>query len=195
MEFTKIQLTKQNTLTVVYKDDDGNVINFVGANIVHRDLREAMRALVPHLAVITEQREAYVKTYAELKAQSISDEDANNIYRKMSVEGLSLGNDQHEVSVQGIRILTKAGTVKVETPQIDLEDSDSYEHVGDMSLDVDAIIYEAKAYIEERKWGVKEASIDFKDIDPFDGEVKADGAPVAEGTAPKKRGRKSKKAA
>lgn len=194
MEFTKIQLTKQNTLTVVYKDDDGNVINFVGANIVHRDLREAMRALVPHLAMITEQREAYVKTYAELKAQSISDDDANNIYRKMSVEGLSLGNDQREVSVQGIRILTKAGVVKVETPQIDLADSDSYEHVGDMSLDVDAIIYEAKAYIEERKWGVKEASIDFKDIDPFDG-VKADGAPVAEGTAPKKRGRKSKKAA
>ena len=54
---------------------------------------------------------------------------------------------------------------------------------------------EAKAYIEERKWGMKEANIDFRDIDPFDGEVKADEVPMAEGTAPKKRGRKPKKVA
>ena len=194
MGFTKIQLTKQNTLTCVYKNADGDVINFVGANIVHKDLRQAMQALIPHLALITEQREAYDRKLSDLKAQSITDEDSNNVFKKFTVEGISLANDGREVAIQGIRILVKAGVVKLETPRIDTEDSDEYQYTNDLALDVDALVYEAKAYIEERKWGVKEAEIDFKDIDPFNG-VKADEVPMAEGEKPKKRGRKSKKAA
>lgn len=195
MEFTKIQLTKQNTLTCVYKNADGDVINFVGANIVHKDLRQAMQALIPHLALITEQREAYDRKLSDLKAQSITDEDSNNVYKKFTVEGISLANDGREVAIQGIRILMKAGVVKIETPRIDTEDSDEYQYTNDLALDVDAVVYEAKAYIEERKWGVKEGDLDFRDIDPFKGEVKADEVPMAEGTEPKKRGRKPKKAA
>jgi hypothetical protein len=194
MEFTKIQLTKQNTLTCVYKNADGDVINFVGANIVHKDLKQAMQALIPHLALITEQREAYDRKLSDLKAQSITDEDSNNVFKKFTVEGISLANDGREVAIQGIRILMKAGVVKLETPRIDTEDSDEYQYTNDLALDVDAVVYEAKAYIEERKWGVKEAEIDFKDIDPFNG-VKADEVPMADGEQPKKRGRKSKKAA
>lgn len=195
MEFTKIQLTKQNTLTCVYKNADGDVINFVGANIVHKDLRQAMQALIPHLALITEQREAYDRKLSDLKAQSITDEDSNNVFKKFTVEGISLANDGREVAIQGIRILMKAGVVKIETPRIDTEDSDEYQYTNDLALDVDAVVYEAKAYIEERKWGVKEGDLDFRDIDPFKGEVKADEVPMAEGTEPKKRGRKPKKAA
>ena len=194
MEFSKIQLTKQNTLTCVYKNDDGDVINFVGANIVHKDLKQAMQALIPHLALITEQREAYDRKLSDLKAQSITDENSDNVFKKFTVEGISLANDGREVAIQGIRILMKAGVVKLETPRIDTEDSDEYQYTNDLALDVDALVYEAKAYIEERKWGVKEAEIDFKDIDPFNG-VKADEVPMAEGEKPKKRGRKSKKAA
>ena len=194
MEFSKIQLTKQNTLTCVYKNADGDVINFVGANIVHKDLRQAMQALIPHLALITEQREAYDRKLSDLKAQSITDEDSNNVFKKFTVEGISLANDGREVSLSGIRILMKAGVVQLQTPRIDTEDGDEYKYTNDLALDVDAVVYEAKAYIEERKWGVKEAEIDFKDIDPFNG-VKADEVPMAEGEQPKKRGRKSKKAA
>ena len=68
MEFTKIQLTKQNTLNVTYKNADGDVIQFTGANIVHKDLKDAMNALVPHLAIITEQREAYGRTLKDVQA-------------------------------------------------------------------------------------------------------------------------------
>jgi hypothetical protein len=64
-----------------------------------------------------------------------------------------------------------------------------------LSLDVDAVKYEAKSYIEEKKWGVKQAEIDFRDINPFDGEVKADEVPtVDDEQKPKKRGRKPKAA-
>jgi hypothetical protein len=56
MEFTKIQISKQGTLVATYKNEDGDIIQYQGANIVHKDLKEAMQALVPHLALITEQR-------------------------------------------------------------------------------------------------------------------------------------------
>lgn len=194
MEFTKIQLTKQNTLTVVYKDNDGNVINFVGANIVHKDLKQAMQALIPHLALITEQREAYNKKLSDLKAQSITDENNDNVFKRFTCDGVSLANDGREVSISGVRILMKAGVVQLSTPRIDVEDSDEYKYCNDLALDIDAVVYEAKAYIEEKKWGVKEGDLDFRDIDPFEGEVKADEVPMAEGTAPKKRGRKPKAA-
>ena len=68
--------------------------------------------------------------------------------------------------------------------------------VADLIVDRSVIyqnLNQAKAYIEERKWGMKEANIDFRDIDPFDGEVKADEVPME--AQPKKRGRKPKKTA
>ena len=37
MIFTKIQLTKQNTLNAVFKTDDGDVVDFKGGNVVHKD--------------------------------------------------------------------------------------------------------------------------------------------------------------
>lgn len=204
MEFSKIQLTKQRTLSAVYKDEDGNVITFVGANIVHRDLREAMQALVPHLALITEQREAYNETMKALKKQRITDEGENNIYKRLDVEGVTLENNEREVSISGQRILSTVGVMKMQTPRIDTEDKDTYKYCDDLSLDLEQLKYEAKEYIEQRKWGVKEGDIAFEDIDPFKG-VEASEVPIADGQQPvegvcsgdggkKKRGRKAKAA-
>ena len=195
MEFSKIQLTKQNTLNVTYKNADGDVIQFTGANIVHKDLRDAMNALVPHLAIITEQREAYGRSLKEVQSDRITDEGDSSVFKRFSIESISLGNKEQEVSISGQRILIKTGIVNLTTPRIDLEDSDQYEYNNELALDLDAVKYEAKAYIEERKWGVKEASIDFRDIDPFNG-VQADEVPITdEQPQPKKRGRKPKKVA
>ena len=195
MEFQKIQLTKQNTLNVTYKNGDGDVIQFTGANIVHKDLKDAMNALVPHLSIITEQREAYGRTLKEVQGDRITDGGDSSVFKRFSIESVSLSNYEQEVSVSGQRILLKTGIVNLTTPKIDLEDSDQYEYNNELALDLDAVKYEAKAYIEERKWGVKEASIKFDDIDPFNG-VKADEVPVdGEQKQAKKRGRKPKKVA
>ena len=59
MEIQKVKITKDNTCMVVYSNADGDVITHQGGNIIHKDLREAMNALIPHLAVLPEQREAY----------------------------------------------------------------------------------------------------------------------------------------
>lgn len=192
MEFTKIQVTKQGTLNCTYKNEDGDVITFVGANIIHRDLKEAMQAIIPHLALITEQREAHNMTLAKLREQRITDNE-DNIFKRLNVESLSFSNGEQRVSITGNRILSRAGVISLTTPNVGLEDDEQYEWNNDLALDIDAVKYEAKAYIDERKWGVKEASLDFRDVDPFKAE--AGDVPDAGQQAPKKRGRKSKKAA
>ena len=189
MEFQKIQLTKQNTLTVTYKNGDGDVINFTGANIVHKDLKDAMNALVPHLSIITEQREAYNRTLKEVQGDRITDEGIKSVYKRFTVDTVTFSNSERKVSLSGVRLLTTAGVVQLSTPQIDTEEDENYQYHNELAIDVEAVKYEAKEYIEQRKWGVKEASLEFKDVDPF--KVKADDAPEAE-TKPKKRGRKSK---
>lgn len=193
MEFQKIQVTKQGTLNVTYKNSDGDIIDFKGANIIHKDLKEAMAAIVPHLAIITEQREAFNVTLNTLRAQRITDE-GDNIHKRMNIESLTFTDGGRHVAIGGTRILTKAGVITLLSPQVSTEDSDDYEYVDELAMDLEAVKYEAKEYIESRKWGVKQAEIDFKDIDPYKveaGEVpEADAAP-----APKKRGRKPKKAA
>lgn len=189
MEFQKIQLTKQNTLVVTYKNGDGDVINFTGANIVHKDLRDAMNALIPHLSIITEQREAFNRTLKEVQGDRITDEGINSVYKRFTVDTVSFSNSERKVSLSGVRLLTTAGVVQLSTPQIDTEEDENYEYHNDLAIDVEAVKYEAKEYIESRKWGVKEATLEFKDVDPF--KVQADDAPEAD-KKPKKRGRKAK---
>jgi hypothetical protein len=197
MEFQKIQLTKSGTLNITYKSNDGDIIDVKGANIAHKDLKDAMNALIPHLALITEQREAYGRTLQEVQKDRITDEGTDSVYKRFQVDTVAFADGEREASVSGLRILLKNGIVKLSTPSIVLDGSDDqYDYNNEMPLDIDAVKYEAKAYLEEKKWGVKEAKIEFKDIDPFNG-VAADEVPMAEGEEkpkPKKRGRKSKAA-
>jgi hypothetical protein len=165
------------------------VINFTGANIVHKDLKDAMNALVPHLSIITEQREAYNRTLKEVQGDRITDEGIKSVYKRFTVDTVTFSNSERKVSLSGVRLLTTAGVVQLSTPQIDTDEDENYQYHNELAIDVEAVKYEAKEYIEQRKWGMKEASIEFKDVDPF--KVKADDAPEAE-TKPKKRGRKSK---
>lgn len=191
MEFSKIRLSKQGTLVATYKNNDGDTINFVGANVVHKDMREAMKALVPHLALLTEQREAYGKTLADLRAQSITDE-GDNAYKRLSVDCVSFSDKENKVAFGGTRILTKAGIITINTSVTDLEDIEAYEGVNELAVDIDAVKYEAEQYITNKKWGVVQASIEFEDINPFKG-VKAEDAPEVD--APKKKSKKTKKVA
>lgn len=189
MEFQKIQLTKKNTLNVVFKNEDGDIVTVTGANLVHKDFRQAMNALVPHLAIITEQREAYGRNLEQVRADRITDEGNDSVFKRLDVEGLTFSADEADVAISGTRILLNGGVVKLTTPTIETMNHDSYQYLDDLSLDIDAVKYEARQYVEEKKWGIKQAVIDFGD--PFEGEVKAEAAPEVniEG---KKRGRKKK---
>ena len=192
MDFLKIQITKQGTLNATYKNADGDIIQFVGANVVHKDLKDAMLALVPHLALITEQREAFKTTLGKLREFKITDE-GDNVFKRLSVSGVTLSADGRKVLIIGSRILTTKGVITLNTPNIDIEEAEDYDYCNDLALDIDAVKYEAKEYIESRKWGVKQAEIKFEDIDPY--KVEAGDVPEVDADASKKKSRKSKKVA
>ena len=193
MIFLKIQLTRQNTLNVTYKTEDGDVVDVKGGNVVHKDLRQAIHALIPHLAMITEQREALNRNLKQVQADRIMDENPNSVFKRLDVDCVSFSDDEGEVSLTGCRLLTTAGVVKLQTPSICLTDDEAYTYHNELAVDVDAVKYEAKAYITEKKWGVKQAEIAFED--PFKG-VEAGEVPEAgmKAEKPKKRGRKPKAA-
>lgn len=190
MEFKKIQLAKDGTLNVTYVDSDDNTITMEGANIVHRDLRLAMRALIPHLALLTEQREAAAATLKQLQAQDLS-EDELSVFKVLSVSDLSFSEGESAVAVGGCRILRGGRVMKVTSPKMSVEDED-YEYCGELQLALDAVKYEAKEYVTESKWGIKQAEL-FPVDDPFDG-VQAGDVPevpsVQVEVEKKKRGRK-----
>ena len=193
MKFSKIKLTKAGTLECTYKNADGDLVQFAGSNIVHKDLREALQGLIPHLAIITEQREAHKKKLSDLRDQRITDNE-DNVYKRLSVSGVAFSADGKKIIITGSRVLSTAGVVSVCTPLTSLEEEEDYKYQNDLALDVDAVIYEAKAYIEEKKWGVKQAELEFKDINPFDAIKTGEVPEAAPEGKPAKKGRKSKAA-
>ena len=174
MEFKKIQLCKKSTLQVVYSNNDSDTITMVGANIVHKDLKEAFKELIPHLVLLTEQKEATEATLDSLIEQK--DWEEKSIYTLMSVDSVSIKNQ--EISISGTRILDRGDVIKVDSPKIDMEMDEKYKYLGELSLALDNVKYEAEQYVTEKKWGLKEATLDFGEAgDPFAGKG-ADSVPV-----------------
>lgn len=166
MDFKKIQLTKQNTLNVVYSNEDGDTITMIGANIVHRDFKEAIKNLVPHLALLTEQREAYNNTLGELEQQREWEE--KSVFTRMSVTSVTLNTD--EVVVCGSRVLDRGDIINLNAPKVSTVDDESYEYISELALAIDNLKYEAEQYITERKWGLKQSELNFDEAgDPFAG--------------------------
>lgn len=192
MLFLKIQLTKQNTLNVVYKTDDGDVVDFKGGNVVHKDCRQAIHALIPHLAIMTEQREVVGRNLKQVQADRITDEGNDSVYKRLDVDCVSFSDEEGSASVSGCRILMSGAVIKLASPMVCLTDGEAYTYHDDLAADIEAVKFEAKAYVEDRKWGIKQAEIAFES--PFNG-VEAGDVPEADTQdKPKKRGRKPKAA-
>lgn len=164
MQFKKISITKNRTLNAVFSNDDGDTITMVGGNVVHRDLKEALRALVPHLALLTEQKETSYCTLEELKEQE--PQEGNSVFSRVGVSGVTIS--EQEIMISGTRILERGGVIQLNSPKVNIEDSDSYEYYAELSLAIEAVKYEAELCVKEKKWGLKEGTLDFEQAgDPF----------------------------
>lgn len=197
MEFLKIQVTKKNTLNIVFRDGAANIVTVNGANLVHKDLKQAMYNLIPHIALITEQREADGRKLKEIEADRITDVNSRSVYKMLSVDTITINGEEHTIALSGYRILQNGDVMALQTPAIAIDNPDKYLYRNELDLAVDAVIYEAKEYYNNQKWGIKEGNLDFADDDPFKG-VDAGEVPDAgaEGEKkPKKRGRKAKSVA
>ena len=141
-----------------------------GGNAVHLDLLNAFRALVPHLALLTEQREAFGKTLSSLEEED-GNNDTDNVYKRIGVTSVTISNG--DVILFGHRI-TDNGVVRLVSPKVNLNKS-PYEYNNSLSLAVDGLKYEAKLYITEKKYKYIQTTLEFAegetktDDDPFKG--------------------------
>ena len=193
MQFLNINITKNRKLNVVYKNEQGDIISVVGANLVHKDLKACFNALIPHLAISTEQRETYNRTLNEIEADKIQDDTNTSVFRWLNVTSVRISEDGNVTTMTGTRILQSGDVIKIESPSINVEQPEKYAYTNDLDLAIEAVKYEAEAYLNEQKWGVKEASIDFGEDDPFNAEnLTADQVPNAGVDEQPKKERKAK---
>lgn len=179
MEFKKIGFTDTYTLNATYTNYDGDTITLSGCNAIHPDLLNAFRALVPHLALLTEQREAFGKTLSALEGEKENNEK-DNVYRRIGVTSVTIG--AKDIILCGQRVTDNGEVIKLVSPKVNLEGS-LYEYNNSLFLAIDGLKNEAKLYVQEKKWKYIQTTLEFAEDeakkdedDPFKG-VQADEVP------------------
>lgn len=157
MEFKKIGLTDKYTLNATYINYDGDTITLSGCNAVHPDLLNAFRALVPHLALLTEQREAFEKTLSTLEEEK-ENKGKDNVYKRIGVTSVTIGKE--DVILFGQRVTDNGEVIKLVSPKVDCDVS-LYEYSHALDLAIAGLKYEAKLYITEKKWKYIQTTLEF----------------------------------
>ena len=181
MNIKKVKLSKGGTLEVAYMDEDGNDITMKGKNIVHEDLRHRLDAIVPYFAELTEQREVPMIDWRNLDS-----EENQELLHRISVNGVTIsGFDMDKQCVLvGKRTLSTSKVLNLCAPLTGFDpDTESYERCEELRDAVEALLYEAKLYITEKKWSFAQQKIDFdgNPDDPFaeaQAPVEADAVPA-----------------
>lgn len=146
MEFKKIGITDTYTLNATYTNYDGDTITLSGCNAVHPDLLKAFHTLVPHLALLTEQREAFGKTLSALEEEK-ENKEKDNVYKRIGVTSVTIGKE--DIILFGQRVTDNGEVIKLVSPKVNLEGS-LYEYRHALDLAVAGLKYEAKLYITEK---------------------------------------------
>lgn len=157
MEFKKIGITDTYTLNATYTNYDGDTITLSGCNAVHPDLLNAFRALVPHLSLLTEQREAFGKTLSALEEEK-ENKGKDNVYKRIGVTSVTIGKE--DVILFGRRVTDNGDVIKLVSPKVNLEGS-LYEYRHALDLAIAGLKYEAKLYITEKKWKYIQTTLEF----------------------------------
>lgn len=165
MEFKKIGFTDKYTLNATYTNNDGDTITLSGCNAIHPDLLNAFRALVPHLALLTEQREAFNKTLLDLEEEK-DNKNKDNVYKRIGVTSVTIGKE--DVILFGQRVTDNGEVIKLVSPKVNLEGS-LYEYRHALDLAIAGLKYEAKLYITEKKYKYVQTQLEFAE-----GETKTD---------------------
>ncbi len=157
MEFKKIGFTDKYTLNATYTNNDGDTITLSGCNAIHPDLLNAFRELVPHLALLTEQREVFGKTLSTLEEEK-ENKGKDNVYKRIGVTSVTIGRE--DVILFGQRVTDSGDVIKLVSPKVNLEGS-LYEHRHALDLAIAGLKYEAKLYITEKKWKYIQTTLEF----------------------------------
>lgn len=181
IKIKKAKLSRSGTVEAVYIDTDGNEIALKGTNKCHHDLREAFSRLIPFFTDLTEQKEADLIDWDNLEGEVTVD-----ALRKMDVTGISIGGSDENpfITMTGRRTLFTSRILNLNSPGVEMN-SETFEwsHIDDFDIAVQAVLFEVKEYIVNRKWEVVQMEFDFGDgnDDPFgEADPTDEAVPVAE---------------
>lgn len=195
-------------LTVVYTEfyPEGEKDITVKSEIpVHKDCTDAFKRLVPHFILLTEMKESdkVSRRASDVGIENIGIGDDDD-FKNADVYGIKLGkndNNTDTVTLMGERFLQMGGSVDFSSLAQELESSGSefeYPYINELSLAIQAVLYEVKEYLFNGKYAVTQTTLDFEvaaDV-PFEAGkmVDTDAGTVTPITIEKpKRGRKPKR--
>lgn len=173
MEITKAKITKDSTLVATYKDENGTT-TVEGKNLVTSDLINAFAKLIPHIALLTEQKEANEVEMIE----DVPDE----ISRILDVTGYSIGGDgdNEGVTLVGKRFLKTGKVLNLCSPfTMFNNENEQYANCFELLQEIQACEFEVKEYLFNKKWRVVQQELPFEE-DTEIAEVQPDAVPEAE---------------
>lgn len=181
MTIKKVKLIRNGCLEVHYIDGEGNDVSLKGVNPAHQDMKDAMKRLVPFLCEITEQLESEKFDWDNPESEANA-----NLVRNLDVTGVTISGSDTLVScmLTGKRTLYVINRVlNLNTPPITLdEETETYIRLSDLNQAVDAVIEEAKLYVLDHKYSVKQVQMNFEGSnDPFgDGGEAGESEPLSD---------------
>ncbi|CAB4218467.1 hypothetical protein UFOVP1596_23 [uncultured Caudovirales phage] len=123
-------------------------ISFEGENVVHSDLKNALKELAPHWAAIADQKEDEY-----INKKNFSKTDLSK-FDNIVITGVSLNGDSF--TIIGSKIIDDR-TINI-SPSMK---NDEYEHIDAFGETVERLLYECKMYISGDKFYLKQEVMDF----------------------------------
>lgn len=165
IKIKKAKINKNGTVEASYTDAEGNEVTLKGKNKCHNDLRVAFACLVPFFADLTEQKEADLINWDNPQG-----DDNVDLLRKIDVTGISIGGDDSNriITLTGRRTLFTSRILNLNSPGVEM-DSEVFDwrHIDEFDMAVEAILFEVKEYLVNRKWEVVQLEMNFDSDDPF----------------------------
>lgn len=172
MEILKAKVTKDNTLTASYRDENGTT-TVEGKNLVTNDLRNAFNVLVAHLAFLCEQKEADGKEFLEDLPEGID--------KKLEVTGFVIGGEDESrgVTLIGKRFLKSNKVLNLNSPFTKFDDeNEPYQFAFELEQSIQACEYEVNEYLFNKKWKVVQQELPFEEGTPVS-DIAPDNVPEA----------------
>lgn len=172
MEILKAKVTKDNTLTASYRDENGTT-TVEGKNLVTNDLRNAFNVLVAHLAFLCEQKEADGKEFLEDLPEGID--------KKLEVTGFVIGGEDESrgVTLIGKRFLKSNKVLNLNSPFTKFDDeNEPYQFAFELEQSIQACEYEVNEYLFNKKWKVVQQELPFEEETPVS-DIAPDNVPEA----------------
>ena len=160
MEILKAKVTKDNTLTASYRDENGTT-TVEGKNLVTNDLKDAFSALTAHLAFLCEQKEADGKEFLEDLPKDID--------KKLEVTGYTIGGEDESrgVTLIGKRFLKSNKVLNLNSPFTKFDDeNEPYQFAFELEQSIQACEYEVNEYLFNKKWKVVQQELPFEEETP-----------------------------